>query len=43
MRIIHVGNRILSVVALAISISLASCTAQWPCPLNPYPMTECIP
>jgi hypothetical protein len=30
MRIIHVGNRILSVVALAISISLASCTAQSP-------------
>jgi len=30
MRIIHVGNRILSVGALAISISLASCTAQSP-------------
>ena len=30
MRIIHVGERILSVVAPAISISLASCTAQSP-------------
>lgn len=30
MRIIHVGNCIVSVAALAISISLASCTAQSP-------------
>lgn len=30
MRITHVGDRILSVVALAISISVASCTAQSP-------------